>query len=144
MFKDYLIIHKSILPSYFERVVEAKHLLETGEAKDVSQAIKMVDISRSTYYKYKDYILEPSEITGGRIAVVSVLLAHENGVLGALLTKISASGGNVLTINQNPPIRNHASVTLSLDVSAIANAEEFIESLGSVRGVKNPKIVAIE
>ena len=55
MLDNYLIIHKSILPEYYEKVLEARHLLEEGKAKDVSQAVKEVGISRSTYYKYKDY-----------------------------------------------------------------------------------------
>ena len=55
MLENYLIVHKSILPEYFETVLQAKHLLEEGKAKNVMQATKMVGISRSTFYKYKDY-----------------------------------------------------------------------------------------
>ena len=58
---NYLLIHKSILPEYYEKVIEARRLLESGEARDVSHAVRLVDISRSTYYKYKDFILEPDE-----------------------------------------------------------------------------------
>lgn len=145
MLENYLIIHKSILPDYYDKVIEAKRLLESGAAKDVSQAVKMVDISRSTYYKYKDFILEPSTLSGGRNAVVSVLLDHEPGVLSALLTKISEDGGSVLTITQSPPIHDLASVTISLDVSAIPGAaEDFIKRLETVPGVKNPRLIAIE
>ena len=71
MLDQYLIIHKSILPDYYEKVLEARHLLEDGKIKDVSQAARQVGISRSTYYKYKDYILEPTDFTGGRKAVLS-------------------------------------------------------------------------
>ena len=145
MLENYLIIHKSILPDYYDKVIEAKRLLESGAAKDVSQAVKMVDISRSTYYKYKDFILEPSTLSGGRNAVISVLLDHEPGVLSALLTKISEDGGSVLTITQSPPIHDLASVTISLDVSAIPGAaEDFIKKLETVPGVKNPRLIAIE
>lgn len=145
MLENYLIIHKSILPDYYDKVIEARRLLESGEAKDVSQAVKLVGISRSTYYKYKDFILEPSELSGGRNAVISVLLDHEPGVLSALLTKISEDGGSVLTITQSPPIHDLASVTISLDVSAIpGSAEEFIKRLETVPGVKNPRLIAIE
>ena len=53
MLDQYLIIHKSILPEYYEKVLEARHLLEDGRIKDVSQAVREVGISRSTYYKYR-------------------------------------------------------------------------------------------
>ena len=72
MLDQYLIIHKSILPEYYEKVLEARRLLEDGKLKDVSQAVREVGISRSTYYKYKDYILEPTDISGGRKAVLSI------------------------------------------------------------------------
>lgn len=79
MLENYLIIHKDILPDYYEKVIEARRLVESGKVKDVSQAVKQVGISRSTYYKYKDYILEPIDIGSGRKAVLSRMLTHEQG-----------------------------------------------------------------
>ena len=85
MLDDYLIIHKSILPDYYDKVLTAKRLLESGEIREVSQAVKIAGISRSTYYKYKDFILEPNQESSGRKAILSVSLSHEPGVLSALL-----------------------------------------------------------
>ena len=134
MLDQYLIIHKSILPDYYEKVLEARHLLEDGKIKDVSQAARQVGISRSTYYKYKDYILEPTDFTGGRKAVLSMMLTHEQGVLSALLIKISEARANVLTITQSLPIRGKASVTISLDISEMTdNMSDLIEALGGPR-----------
>ena len=42
MLENYLIVHKSILPDYFDNILEAKHLLEEGKAKNVMQATRMV------------------------------------------------------------------------------------------------------
>ena len=145
MLDQYLIIHKSILPEYYEKVVEARHLLEDGKIKDVSQAVREVGISRSTYYKYKDYILEPTEISGGRKAVLSMMLTHEQGVLSALLFRISEARANVLTITQSLPIREKASVTISLDISEVGgNLSEFIAALDAVPGVEQVRLLAME
>ena len=145
MFEDYLIVHKCVLPDYFEKVLEARHMLETGKAKDVSQAVKLAGKSRSTYYKYKDFIMEPSELSGGRKAVISVLLDHEPGVLSALLSRISEVNGSILTITQSLPIHDHASVTISMDISGMtATIPELMESMTNTPGVENPKLVAIE
>lgn len=145
MLQDYLMVHKSILPDYYEKVIAARHLLETGKARDVMQAVKLVGISRSTFYKYKDYIMEPSELSGGRKAVISVLLDHEPGVLGALLSRISEVRGSILTITQSLPIRDHASVTISMDISGMTcTIESLMESMSGTPGVENPKLVAIE
>ena len=145
MLENYLIIHKNILPEYYSLVLEARRLMETGKAKDVSQAVKAVGISRSTYYKYKDYILEPMNIETGRKAVLSFILAHEPGVLGAVLNRISTSGGSVLTITQSLPIRGKASVTISLDISAMSDSVAVLmEKLGNTPGVESSKLVAVE
>ena len=42
MLENYLIIHKSILPEYYEKVLEVRHLMESGKVRDVSQAVKEV------------------------------------------------------------------------------------------------------
>ena len=47
----YLIVDKKILPEYFEKVVEASRLLAECEVSDISEAVRTVGISRSTYYK---------------------------------------------------------------------------------------------
>ena len=74
---NYLIIHKSVLPDYFEKVLEARRMLESGKVREVSEAVRRVGISRSTYYKYKDYVFEPAETTGGRKAVLELMLDHQ-------------------------------------------------------------------
>ncbi len=64
-----------------------------------------------------------------------MMLTHEQGVLSALLSKISSAGGSVLTITQSLPIHGKASVTLSLDISAMPGSMAgLIESLGSTPG----------
>ena len=145
MLDQYLIIHKSILPEYYEKVIEARHLLEDGKIRDVSQAVRQVGISRSTYYKYKDFILEPTELSGGRRAVLSMMLNHEQGVLSALLVCISEARANILTITQSLPIRDKAGVTISLDVSEVEGSmEDFVARLDSVPGVEQVKVLALE
>ena len=62
----YLIVDKSILPDYFEKVIEVRNLLRDGKFQNVSEAVKEVGISRSTYYKYKDFIFSPSDSNIGK------------------------------------------------------------------------------
>lgn len=142
---DYLIVHKKILPVYYEKVLQARNLLESGAERDVSAAARAVGISRSTYYKYKDYIYSPDGGDMGRKAVISMMLSHEIGVLSTALNRLSALGISVLTITQSLPIRDVASVIMSLDVSQMnTDIEEVIRSLGRISGVENISLVAIE
>lgn len=145
MLDDYIIIHKSVLPDYFAAVLKAKSLLEERRVESVSQAAKEAGISRSTYYKYKDFVLEPSHHTHGRSAVISMMLIHEMGTLSNVLTEITKSGSNILTISQTLPIKGKASVTLTLDISSMNQSlPSLIEDLSKTKGVENPRLVTIE
>ena len=145
MLSSYLIVHKSILPDYYEKVLECRRLMESGKVREVSQAVKQVGISRSTYYKYKDFIFEPSDVTGSRTAVFSMMLDHTPGVLSALLSCISEAGASVLTISQSPPIHDKASVTVSIDVSGVSiSVDELTARLAALPGLDNLRMLAIE
>ena len=50
---NYLLLDMSVLPEVYVKVIEAKGYLQSGEAANASQAIKMAGISCSAYYKYR-------------------------------------------------------------------------------------------
>ncbi len=142
---NYLIIHKSVLPDYYEKVLKARRLLESGKVREVSEAVRRVGISRSTYYKYKDFVFEPADSTGGRKAVLELMLDHQPGVLSAVLSRLFGAGANILTITQSLPVLGKASVTLSVDVSAVSRGiDALISALETVGGVESVRLLAIE
>ena len=81
----------------------------------------------------------------GRKAVLSVMLAHETGVLSALLARVSDAGCSVLTITQSLPIHDRAGVTFSLDTSGMPGTiDELLADIARTPGVENPKLIGIE
>lgn len=145
MLSKYLLVDKAILPAYYEKVIEAKALLSSGTVKDVSEASKAVGISRSTYYKYKDYVFPLGEGAGERKAVISMTLSHKAGLLGEVLGELSTQGANILTINQNPPVNSRAHVVISMDISkVVGDSESVIKKLSEISGVSHVKLIAIE
>ena len=145
MLGKFLLVDKSILPSYYEKVIEAKALLSSGRVKDVSEAAKVVGISRSTYYKYKDYVFPLNTDNGTRKAIVSMTLSHKAGLLGEVLGELSSLGVNILTINQNPPINSRAHVVISMDISQVMGEnDELLNALSQISGVTHVKLIAIE
>ena len=87
----YLLVDKTILPPCYEKVVEARALISSGQVKDISEAVKRTGISRSTYYKYKDYVFALNTDTECRKAVITFTLSHKTGMLGEVLKKLSDS-----------------------------------------------------
>ena len=145
MLKDYLIVEKSALPDYFLKVVEARRLLESGVCQQVSGACEQVGISRSTYYKYKDKVIEPTRLTVGRKAVLMLMLDHESGVLSKVLNRLTGFAVNILTITQSLPIHDRASVTISMDISELSDTlDAMLEALSQVAGVESLRLVAVE
>ena len=145
MLSEYLIVEKSALPDYFIKVIEARHLLESGACSQVIDAVHAVGISRSTYYKYKDRILEPSQLTVGRKASLMLTLSHQAGMLSKVLTAISACRANVLTITQSLPIHGKASIMLSIDLSQLTGPmDALVDALNAIDGVEHVRLLALE
>ena len=145
MLNDYLIVEKSALPDYFIKVVEARRLLESGVYSQVIDAVHAVGISRSTYYKYKDRILEPNQLTVGRKASLMLQLSHEAGMLTKVLAAVSGCNANVLTITQSLPIHGKANIMLSLDLSQIRRGvDQMTADLSAIDGVENVRLLALE
>ncbi len=115
--EKYYIVDQEILPDVLDKVIQARTLLQNGEVKQVSEAVKRVGISRGTYYKYKDYVFLPSLGMSERKAVISLMLHHDKGILSEVLNTMSNENANILTINQNIPIHDWASVVISFDLS---------------------------
>lgn len=140
----YLLVDKRILPEYYDKVIEARTLISSGKVKDISEATRQVGISRSTYYKYKDYVF-PTNADTGRKAIISFTLSHKPGILSEVLVKLSEFGANILTITQNLPINDRAHVILTLDISNLnIELESLVKSINSIDKVSGTKLIAIE
>ncbi len=145
MRSNFLIVDRSVLPDYLEKVVEARGMLRDGVAKDVSDAAKLAGISRSTYYKYKDFVFAPDDATLCKKAVFGMNLRHEQGILSDVLNTFSSIGANILTINQSLPIHGNANVVLSVDMTHVdLTTEELITKLRRRKGVTSMKLIAVE
>jgi len=143
--KKFLIIDSTILPSVYEKVVEAKEMLRTGKAKGITDAVKKLGISRSTFYKYKDHVFNVSEGMIGNKATVSFLLNHEPGVLSLILRTLAENKANVLTISQDIPINKIANLSITFDMSNMEiEMDVFLTILKRINGVVRVELIAME
>lgn len=108
--RKYLLVDAAVLPEVFMRVLRAKQLLASGEAKNVSKATRMADVSRSAYYKYRDSVFHAD--SEKQVATIHSVLKDETGALQALLAAISGAGAGVVTINQSAPENGAAQVAV--------------------------------
>lgn len=141
----FLIIDTKILPDVFDKVVKVKELLRTGCVKDISEGVKKVGISRSSYYKYKDSVFTLSEGITSHKVTIGLILAHKTGSLSNILDKIAQKKGNILTLSQDIPINNAATVSITFDASKLeVEINELVEEISKFDSVINVNLVAVE
>ena len=138
---NYLLVDMSVLPEVYVKVIEAKGYLQSGEAANASQAVKMAGISRSAYYKYKDKIFEYSE-QGDDVTTINAKLQDNAGVLSSVMNELYLAGANILAVNQSIPVNNIADVSITVSFAQSCHmTEDVLEKIKSVGGVKSAELV---
>ena len=139
----YLLVDSQILPEVYLKVILAKKLLAQGKAKSASDAAKAAGISRSAFYKYKDFVHEYNTRLSDSIMTVSVSLMDEPGMLASVLSAVSGSGANILTVHQNIPSDSVAAVAISMRTNQLnCTEEEMLVRLRELPGVLDAKFVS--
>ena len=111
--RRFLLVDSSALPDVFLKVLQAKELLASGSVSNISTAARQAGISRSAFYKYKDYVFDA-----------------ETGRLQSLLSGISAAGASVVTITQSRPENGTAQVEVTVRTGTMQmTVEEMLTRL---------------
>ena len=136
-----VIADLSVLPPVYRKVLTVKELLESGQAETVNDAVQMADVSRSAYYKYKDYVFPFNQMQG--ILTLLIAVIDLKGVLSDMLAFMSDAGCNILTINQNVPINGVANITVTIQTEQMkVSTDRLITGLQTIRGVRKVNILA--
>ena len=131
----YYIVDASILPPVVGGVLIAKDLLTSGKASSVSEAVKTAGISRSAFYKYRDFVFR-YETNDENTVEFKTYLEDKAGVFSAVTDALSKNGVNILTINQSAPADGVAAATLRVRTDGSkASLDVLLEELRNVNGV---------
>ncbi|MBO4887823.1 MAG: ACT domain-containing protein [Firmicutes bacterium] len=140
---EYFIIDRSALPEVYGQVIEAKKLIAGGKAATVQEAVDMVGISRSSFYKYKDVVEPFNDMVRHKTVTFTAQLEDHPGVLAQFLLVLEKAKVNILTIHQAIPIGGVANVTLSIDLLEDSwTIEDIVESLSKVEGSTHIRVLA--
>lgn len=139
----FFLVDSYILPEVFSKVIEVKKILSTGKIKTVNDAVKEVGISRSAYYKYKDYIFPFYETSRGKVLTLFFVVEDFSGILSSIINKIASAKANILTINQNIPINGLADVTVSIETFEMKDdMQKLMSEIEKIEGVRRCEILA--
>jgi chorismate mutase len=124
------------------KTAQAKEILAKGKAETINQAVDLVGLSRSAFYKYRDGIFPFYQERKEKIVTINMILDHRSGVLSGVINTIASFNGNILTINQGLPLQGMANVTVSLETAQIeANIPELLKSFLAIPGVLKAELV---
>ena len=138
----FYLVREEILPEAIKKTIRVKEMLKSGEARTVNKAVLKANLSRSAYYKYKDYVFPFFEASRNKIIAINMLLYNKQGVLSSVLNTISADQGNVLTINQGIPQQGVANVAVTIETALLTiDLEALLDKLRMVEGVKRLEIL---
>lgn len=142
---EYFLVKSEVLPEVFLKVMEVKRLLSSGNASSVNEAVRLVGLSRSAYYKYRDSILPFYETSTGYVVTLTLVIENLPGILASILACFAEYHANVLTINQGIPINGLADLSVSLETrEMVADLSELISHLSRITGVRSHRILARE
>lgn len=140
-FEDkYYLVKKNAISPVLKKVIEAKRLLAASKGMSIQEAADAVGISRSSFYKYKDDILNFHDTTKGKTITLLLQMEDMQGLLANVLNIVAKHHANILTIHQSIPVGGIASLTLSVEIPVlngdITSMMEEIELLGGIYTVK--------
>lgn len=141
----YYVLKEKAVPEVLLKVIEAKRLLDSGRALSVQEATEKVDISRSSFYKYKDDIFPFHDNVKGKTSTMVIQLDDEPGLLSVVLNIVAKYHANILTIHQSIPVNGIASLTLSIDIlPETGDPAIMVDAIEETEGIHYVKILSRE
>ena len=139
---NFYLVREEILLEAIKKTIVVKEILKRGELKTVNEAVEKVGLSRSAYYKYKDYVFPFYEASKEKIITLSLLLEHKPGVLSRVLNTIAGDSGSIMTINQGIPLQGVANTTISIETKSLTiDLEALLDKLRLIEGVKRLEVL---
>jgi len=143
--EQYFIVKKKALPEVLLKVVEAKRLIDSERVMTVQEATDAVQISRSSFYKYRDDIFPFYEHTRGKTVTFMIQMDDTPGLLSRVLNHVAKSQANILTIHQTIPVNKIAMLTLSIELlPQTESLSVILETIEELEGIHYVKTLARE
>ena len=138
----FYLVQEDILPEAIKKTIKVKEILKHHQTKTINEAVKKMDLSRSAYYKYKDFVFPFYDVTQGKIVTLAIMIFDKPGELSQVLNTIANNNGSILTINQGIPLQGMADVSISIETKEITiPVDDLIKKLEQLSGVNKVEII---
>mgnify|MGYP001062336303 CR=1 FL=1 len=132
---EYYLVREDILPEAIKKTIRVKEILRRHQTRTINEAVQLMDLSRSAFYKYKDYVYPFHDLSQGRIVTFSIMINDRPGI-------VAGNNASILTINQGIPLQGLANVTMSIETKNMkVTVEELMKMLMKQPGINTVKLI---
>lgn len=130
-YKKFYLIREDVLPESVVKTLKIKDALKNNPELSIYEAVKLFDLSRSAFYKYRETIFPVDEKMLDHREFTLILYVNDIvGMLAQVLNTVSKLQLSVLTIHQSVPMEEKATITLSLSAKdTTISIDEIIKAL---------------
>ncbi|MDK8538134.1 ACT domain-containing protein [Staphylococcus haemolyticus] len=144
-YKKFYLIREDVLPESVVKTLKIKDALKNNPELSIYEAVKLFDLSRSAFYKYRETIFPVDEKMLDHREFTLILYANDIvGMLAQVLNTVSKLQLSVLTIHQSVPMEEKATITLSLSAKdTTISIDEIIKALRNIEHVSKVELISM-
>lgn len=140
---ELFLVTKKIVNDTLIKVLEAKNLVENF-GYSILEATKEENISRTTYYKYYNDIFYYDDKEYGKNFELELITIDKIGMLSKITNIISNNMFNIVTINQNKPVKNYSKITILISTNdKNSNVTTLLSELKKTDNIKEVNIIKL-
>ncbi|WP_053035653.1 ACT domain-containing protein [Staphylococcus haemolyticus] len=144
-YKKFYLIREDVLPESVVKTLKIKDALKNNPELSIYEAVKLFDLSRSAFYKYRETIFPVDEKMLDHREFTLILYVNDIvGMLAQVLNTVSKLQLSVLTIHQSVPMEDKATITLSLSAKdTTISIDEIIKALRNIEHVSKVELISM-
>ena len=144
-YKKFYLIREDVLPESVVKTLKIKDALKNNPELSIYEAVKLFDLSRSAFYKYRETIFPVDEKMLDHREFTLILYVNDIvGMLAQVLNTVSKLQLSVLTIHQSVPMEEKATITLSLSAKdTTISIDEILKALRNIEHVSKVELISM-
>ena len=144
-YKKFYLIREDVLPESVVKTLKIKDALKNNPELSIYEAVKLFDLSRSAFYKYRETIFPVDEKMLDHREFTLILYVNDIvGMLAQVLNTVSKLQLSVLTIHQSVPMEEKVTITLSLSAKdTTISIDEIIKALRNIEHVSKVELISM-
>lgn len=134
--KHFYLVDFQVLPEAIKKTIRIKESLKNGRVKTINEALSAMNISRSAYYKYKDYVEPVTGAVKERSITYFIMMQNDFSLLNKIMRKIKKENNDVLSINSGVAFGENVPTIISFKTKmTLADINLLAESIRRIKGI---------